>query len=48
MSLSQGGLSHDAVSGKSIPFDKVRVEKYASDELEGEHGANPGSNLSRV
>ena len=45
MSLSQGGLFHDAVSGKSIPFDKVRVEKYASDELEGEHGANPGSNL---
>ena len=45
MSLSQGGLFHDAVSGKSIPFDKVRVEKYASDELEGEHGASPGSNL---
>ena len=45
MSLSQGGLFHDAVSGKSISFDKVRVEKYASDELEGEHGANPGSNL---
>lgn len=45
MSLSQGGLFHDAVSGKSIPFDKVRVEKYASDALEGEHGANPGSNL---
>jgi hypothetical protein len=45
MSLSQGGLFHDAVSGKSIPFDRVRVEKYASDTVEGEHGANPGSNL---
>ena len=45
MSLSQGGLFHDAVSGKSIPFDSVRVEKYASDTVEGEHGANPGSNL---
>lgn len=45
MSLSQGGLFHDAVSGKSIPFDSVRVEKYASDAVEGEHGSNPGSNL---
>lgn len=45
MSLSQGGLFHDAVSGMSIPFDKVRVEKYACDVVEGEHGANPGSNL---
>ncbi len=45
MSLSQGGLFHDSVSGKSIPFNKVRVEKYASESVEGEHGANPGSNL---
>ena len=45
MSLSQGGLFHDSVSGKSIAFDKVRVEKYASDAIEGDHGANPGSNL---
>ena len=45
MSLSQGGLFHDAASGMSIPFDKVRVEKYACDVVEGEHGANPGSNL---
>ena len=45
MSLSQGGLFHDSVSGNSIPFDKVRVEKYATESVEGEHGANPGSNL---
>lgn len=45
MSLSQGGLFHDSLSGNSIPFDKVRIEKYATESVEGEHGANPGSNL---
>ena len=45
MSLSQGGLFHDVISGESIPFKNVRVEKYASDFVEGEHGATPGSNL---
>ena len=45
MSLSQGGLFHDVISGESIPFKNVRVEKYATDSVEGEHGATPGSNL---
>ena len=45
LSLSQGGLLHDAVNGKSIRFDNVRVEKYAILEAEGPHGASPGSNL---
>ena len=45
MSLSQGGLFHDAVSGQSIPFSNVRVEKYACDAVEGSHGATPGSKL---
>ena len=45
MSLSQGGLFHDVISGESIPFKNVRVEKYASDSVEGDHGATPGSNL---
>lgn len=45
MSLSQGGLFHDAKSGHSIPFTKVRVEKYACASVEGSHGASPGSHL---
>ena len=45
MSLSQGGLFHDAVAQKSLKFSNVRVEKYALDDSEGEHGANPGSKL---
>ena len=45
MSLSQGGLFHDAKSGHSIPFTKVRVEKYACASVEGSHGASPGSYL---
>ena len=45
MSLSQGGLFHDAVSQKSLKFSNVRVEKYALNNTEGEHGANPGSKL---
>ena len=45
MSLSQGGLFHDAVSGQSIPFSNVRVEKYACNAVEGSHGATPGSKL---
>lgn len=45
MSLSQGGLFHDARSGESIPFTNVRVEKYACKAKEGDHGANPDSNL---
>ncbi|MEE2984905.1 MAG: hypothetical protein VX366_01645, partial [Candidatus Thermoplasmatota archaeon] len=45
MSLSQGGLFHDARSGESIPFTNVRVEKYACKAKEGNHGANPDSNL---
>jgi len=45
MSLSQGGLFHDSKTGKSIPFTNVRVEKYACEAVEGDHGANPGSNL---
>ena len=45
MSLSQGGLFHDTVTQKSLKFSNVRVEKYALNKTEGEHGANPGSEL---
>ena len=45
MSLSEGGLFHDATLGKSTAFNNVRVEKYASNASEGSHGANPGANL---
>ena len=45
LSLSQGGLIHDQKSGESIHFSNVRVEKYATKNVEGKHGANPGDNL---
>ena len=45
MSLSEGGLFHDATLGKSTAFTNVRVEKYASGASEGSHGANPGACL---
>ncbi len=45
LSLSQGGLLHDASLGESVKFSNVRVEKFATQRVEGEHGSNPGESL---
>lgn len=45
MSLSQGGLFHDTVRGVSEKFSSVKVEKYATQQAEGKHGASPGAAL---
>jgi hypothetical protein len=45
ISLSQGGLFHDAVHNRTERFGKVRVNKKASSLSEANHGANPGAPL---
>jgi hypothetical protein len=45
ISLSQGGLFHDATHQRTERFGKVFVQKRRSNEVESEHGSHPGSPL---
>lgn len=45
ISLSQGGLFHDATYQRTERFGKVTVHKKMSTMVESEHGAHPGSPL---
>ena len=45
ISLSQGGLFHDAKHQRTERFARVEVEKLASHRQEGPHGENPGAPL---
>lgn len=43
--LSQGGLFHDPVNQRSERFSHVKIQKKASQMVEGEHGQSPGAPL---
>ena len=45
ISLSQGGLFHDAKNNRSEKFTNVQIEKEISNRSEGKHGHHPGAPL---
>lgn len=45
LGLSQGGLFHDPINKRSERFTHVKIQKSASDMVEGEHGQSPGAPL---
>ncbi len=47
ISLSQGGLFHDAKHQRTERFARVEVLKEASEQVEGGHGQSPGAPLPR-
>ncbi len=45
LGLSQGGLFHDPVHGRSVRFNRVKIKKTASELVEGDHAHFPGAPL---